>query len=143
MAIYSRADRTSNITIANACYEIRTTATDRPRVMEIGISLVTAAATVIGIGRSGAGLGATPSGGGTVLAEDTGDPAGTVITATAWVTPPTVPANHFRRWSFPATIGAGVILTFPRGLVIPVSNSIVLWNILGGATLDVHVVIDE
>ena len=142
MAIYSMADRTSNVTTAAACFEIRTTATDRPRVMEIGISLVTAAATVIGLGRPAA-IGITPTSPKTVLAEDFGDPVGTVQTAVAWGTGPTVPANFLRRWSFPATIGAGVILTFPRGLVIPVSSSFILWNILGGATLDVNVVIDE
>ena len=142
MAIYSMASRTSNVTTAAANYEIRTTATDRPRVMEIGISLVTAAATVIGIGRPAA-IGITPTSPQTVLAEDTGDPVGTVTTAMAWATGPTVPVNFLRRWSFPGTIGAGVILTFPRGLVIPISSSIVIWNILGGATLDVNVVIDE
>jgi hypothetical protein len=142
MAIYSMADRTSNVTSAAACFEVRTTATDRPRIMEIGISLVTAAATVIGVGRPAA-IGITPTSPKTVLAEDFGDPAGTVTTAVAWGTGPTVPANFMRRWSFPGTIGAGVIFTFPRGLIIPVSSSIILWNILGGATLDVHVVIDE
>ena len=142
MAIYSRADRTSNVTTAAACFEIRTTATDRPRIMEIGISLVTAAATVIGLGRPQA-IGITPTSAQIVQAEDTGDPAGTIVTAMAWGTGPTVPLQFFRRWSFPGTIGAGVIFTFPRGLIVPISSSIVLWNILGGATLDVYVVIDE
>jgi hypothetical protein len=142
MAIYSRADRTSNVTSAAACFEIRTTSTDRPKIMEIGISLVTAAATVIGIGRPQA-IGITPTTPLIVQAEDTGDPAGTIVTAMAWGTAPTVPLQFFRRWAFPGTIGAGVIFTFPRGLVIPISSSLVFWNILGGATLDVHVVIDE
>jgi hypothetical protein len=142
MAVYSLANRTSNVTSANACLEVRTTSTDRPRVMEIGISLVTAAATVIGIGRPAA-IGITPTTPVTVLAEDPGDPAGTVSTALAWGTGPTAPTNFLRRWSFPATIGSAVIFTFPRGLIIPISSSIVLWNILGGATLDAYVVIDE
>ena len=142
MSIYSIANRTSNVTTAAACLEMRTTTTDRPRIMEIGISLVTAAATIIGIGRPAA-IGVTPTSPQTVLPEDPGDPVGTITTALAWATPPTVPANFFRRWSFPATVGAGVILTFPRGLIIPISSSLVLWNILGGATLDVHVVVDE
>jgi hypothetical protein len=143
MAIYSRADRTSNVTTAAACYEIRTTSTDRPKIMEIGISLVTAAATVIGIGRPQA-IGVGPTSAVIVQAEDTGDPAGTIVTCMAWgTTAPTVPLQYFRRWSFPGTVGAGVIFTFPRGLIVPISSSLVFWNILGGATLDVHVVIDE
>lgn len=142
MAIYSRADRTSNVSNAAACYEIRTTSTDRARITEVGISLVTAAATVIGLGRPAA-IGVTPTSAQTVQAEEPGDPAGTVTTAMAWGTGPTVPAQFLRRWSFPGTIGSGIILPFPRGLVIPISGSIILWNILGGATLDVYVVVDE
>jgi hypothetical protein len=143
MALYAMADRTSNITSANACFEIRTTTTDRAFVRRISISLVTAAATVIGIGRPAA-IGVTPTSPKTVLAWDTGNPAGTVTTAVAWGTGPTVPANFLERYSFPATIGSGVIIPFdPPGLVIPVSSSIVLWNILGGATLDVTVVEEE
>lgn len=136
------ADRTSNITTAAACFEIRTAAADRAMVKEIHISLVTAAATVIGIGRPAA-IGVTPTSPKTVLPEDFAAPAGTVTTAVAWGTGPTVPANYLERWSFPATIGAGVILTFPSGIYIPVSSSLILWNILGGATLDVTVVVDE
>jgi hypothetical protein len=142
MARYAMADRTSNVTSANACFEIRTTSTDRGFVLEIDISLATGVATVIGIGRPAA-IGVTPTSPKTVLPEDPGNPAGTVTTAVAWGTGPTVPANFLRRWSFPATIGSGVLLTFPLGLVIPVSSSLVLWNITGGATLDVSVVVDE
>jgi len=142
MAVYSLANRTSNVTTAAACLEIRTASTDRPKIMEIGITLVTAAATVIGLGRPQA-IGLTPTTPVTVQAEDAGDPVGTVTTALAWATAPTVPLQFFRRAAFPGTIGAGMIWTFPRGLVIPVSSGIVLWNILGGATLDAWVVIDE
>jgi hypothetical protein len=142
MARYAMADRTSNVTSANACFEIRTTTTDRGFILEIDISLATAVATVIGIGRPAA-IGVTPTSPKTVLPEDTGNPAGTITTAVAWGTGPTVPTNFLRRWSFPATIGSGVLLTFPIGLVIPVSSSLVLWNITGGATLDVSIVVDE
>jgi hypothetical protein len=141
MAFYRMADRTSNVTTANACFEIRTSSTDRARVKEIHISLVTAAATVIGIGRPAA-IGVTPTSPKTVLPEDSAGPTGTVTTAVAWGTGPTVPANYLERFSFPATIGAGIMIPFQE-LIIPVSSSLILWNILGGATLDVTVVVDE
>lgn len=142
MAIYSLSQRTSNVTIANACWEIRTTATDRPRIMELGITINAATASVFGLGRPAA-IGITPTTPVTLLAEDPGDPAATVVCALAWATGPTVPANFFRRISLPATVGAGVIWTFPRGLVIPISSSLVLWNITGNSVADVYVVGDE
>ena len=142
MAIYSLANRTTNITIANACLEIRTASTDRPRVMEIGIFLAAATASVFGLGRPQA-IGITPTAPVTILQEDPGEPAGTVQTALAWATGPTVPLQFFRRIGLPATIGTGVIWTFPRGLIIPISSSIVVWNITATGVADIYVVVDE
>jgi hypothetical protein len=142
MALISIANRTSNITTANACLEIRTTSSGKIAIQEIEISLVTAAATVIGIGTPAA-IGVTPTSPVTFLREDASDQTPVTTTALAWGTGPTVPTAFFRRWSFPATIGSGIIFTFPQGLYIAASSSLVLWNILGGATLDVSVVADE
>ena len=142
MALVSLAQRTSNVSTAAACWEIRTTSSGKVTVQEIGISLVTAAATVIGIGTPAA-IGVTPTSPQTFLRDDPTDQTAVTTAAVAWSTGPTVPANFVRRWSFPATIGSGIIFTFPQGLVIPASNSLVLWNILGGATLDVYASIDE
>lgn len=142
MAIYSHRQRTSNVTTAAAAHETRTASTDRARLLEIGMSCVTAAATVLAIGRPAA-IGITPTSPVTWIAEDPGEPVGTAQTAVAWATPPTVPVQFFRGWSFSATIGQGVIFTFPRGLVIAISFSVVLWNILGGATQEAYVCGDE
>lgn len=142
MAIYSIARRTTATTAAAPALEIRTTSTDRPRLLELGISQVNATASVFGLGRPQA-IGVTPTSPVTVLAEDTGDPAGTVTTALAWGTDPTVPVDFFRRVAFPATVGAGVIWTFPRGLVIPVSSGFVLWIIATASVADVWIVVDE
>jgi hypothetical protein len=142
MAIYSLANRTTNVTIANATLEIRTAATDRARIMEIGIFMAAATASVFGIGRPQA-IGVTPTSPVNVLAEDPGEPTSTVQTALAWSTGPTVPLQFFRRANLPATIGAGVIFTFPRGLYIPVSGSIVVWNISASGVADIYVVVDE
>lgn len=143
MAIYSLSQRTTAVT-AVAAWEIRTTATDRPRLMELGITLNAATASVFGLGRPAA-IGITPTTPQTFLAEDPGDAAATVTAAVAWGTAPTSPTgpNYFRRISLPATIGAGVIWTFPKGLLIPVSSSLVLYLLTTGSVADVYAVIDE
>jgi hypothetical protein len=59
-------------------------------VQELGISLVTAAATVIGIGTPAA-IGVTPTSPQTFLREDTADQTAVTTAAVAWGTGPTVP----------------------------------------------------
>jgi len=142
MAIYSAAQRTSTFTINVGCWELRTTATDRPRVMEMGFFSATATVQTIGIGRPAA-IGITPAGGVTVQAEDPGDPAGTVVTALSWATPPTAPTVFLRRYPLAAVVGVGFIATFPNGLVIPISYGLVFNNITVSVASDVHVVLDE
>lgn len=111
--------------------------------MEIGISQNAATAGVYGIGRPAA-IGVTPTSPVTFLDEQDGNgPAGLTTCAVAWGTGPTVPANFFRRLSCPATIGAGAIFTFPRGLGIPISGSIVIWIIATAPVCDVYAVVDE
>lgn len=136
--------RTSNVTNANACLEVLAHATKPCRIREIEISLVTAVATVLGLGRPAA-KGITPTTPLTVLPEDAGLIAGGTTGAVAWGTGPTVPDNFIRRVSFPATIGSRVCWQWSRGdeLIVVPSASIVLWNILGGATLDVTIRVDE
>jgi hypothetical protein len=142
MAIYSLSNRTSNTTSANPNIELRSAAANRPRVMEIGAWLNAATQSVWGIGRPQA-IGVTPTSPINVLQEDPADGAGLSQTALAWATPPTVPLNFFRRVNIAGAIGAGVILTFPRGLVIAAANSIVGWNIGTTSVMDVHFVVDE
>jgi len=71
------------------------------------------------------------------------DRATNVQSALAWGTGPTVPANFFRGIALPANQGAGVIWQFPRGLAVPSSSSVVLWNILGGAALQAYAIVEE
>ena len=136
--------RTSNVTNANACLEVIAHATKPCRVREIEITLVTAAATVLGLGRPAA-TGITPTSPLTVLPEDVGLVAGGTTGAVAWGTGPTVPANFIRRVSFAGAIGATVRWgwDYKDELIVVPSASVVLWNILGGATLDVTVRVDE
>lgn len=144
MAIYSISQRTTVTTIAAAAWELRSTSTNKPKVMELGISLAAATASVYGVGRPAA-IGVTPTSPITALDEGDGNgPTGLTTCAVAWGTGPTVPANFFRRASLPATIGAGIIFTFPRGLGLPVSGSIVMWNITANsAATDFWAVVDE
>ena len=142
MAIYSIAQRTSATAAASASWEIRTTATDRAMILEVGLSQVTAVAGVYGLGRPAA-IGVTPTSPQTVLAEEPASPVGTVTVCVAWGTGPTVPANFFRRVACPATIGAGIIWTFPRGLIVPLSFSVVIWIIATAPVCDVWAVLDE
>lgn len=147
MAIYSLAQRTTvNAAAAEALWEVINTATNKPRIMELGFSQVTGVSATYGLGRPAAkGVGAT-----TPVAfqdeQDGNNAAGLTTGAVAWATTaPTVPAQFFRRITTPATIGAGVIWTFPRGLSIVANVSIVLWNIPAVAPplLDVWAVEDE
>lgn len=142
MAIYSLANRTSNVTLANPSLEVRAGASNRPRLLELGIWLNAATQSVVGIGRPQA-IGVTPTSPVTVLAEDPAESTGLTQTALAWATPPTVPLNFFRRLNIAGAIGAGAILTFPRGIVIAAANSLVTWNITATSVADIHVVVDE
>lgn len=137
-----RADRTSNVTNANACYEIIPGGTLEVSLIAIEISLATAAATVIGLGRPAA-IGLVPTTPQLVQKSSPTDVAGLATTAMAWGTGPTVPAHFLKRWSFPATIGAGIQHVFLQEISIPVGGTLILWNILGGATLDVSIVVEE
>ncbi len=143
MPIYSLAVRTTGVATATAAWEIRTDATHRARLMELGVFLAAATASVYGLGRPAA-IGVTPT---TPVDFEAEDPADVAIasalqSALAWATGPTVPAKFFRRMSLPATIGSGVIWTWPKGLAIPVSSSLVLWNLAANAVVDAHAVFE-
>jgi hypothetical protein len=142
--IVSLAQRTSNVTVSNTAWTLLTGSTPgRARVLEIGIFLAAATASTFGLGRPAA-LGITPTTPVDFLPEDPNDVLATGIVqgALAWGTLPTAPTQFLRRISLPATIGTGVIWTFPRGLVIPVSSNLVVYNITATGVADVYAVID-
>ena len=145
MATFSLGVRTLTTAIATAAWEIRTTTTRRAKVMELGIFLAAATASTYAIGRPAA-IGVTP---GTLvffMPEDPADIRPSVVddmqSALSWGTGPTVPVDFFRRIAFPATIGVGVIWTFPKGWVIPISSSVVLWNVAANGAVDAYAVLD-
>ena len=115
------------------------------KVMEIGISQNAATATEYGLGFPAAvGTGR----GGTFLFQNEQsqtDYASKTNIATSWSGAPTAPTIALRRFSSSATVGAGIIWTFPRGITIPAggTQSIVLWGYATFPTLDVWCVLDE
>jgi hypothetical protein len=148
MGTYTSTARTTIGTIAAASYEIRAPSTNRIYVKEIGLFLAAATAATLGVGRPAA-IGVTPTANAGIqpAAHDPADAASTAVAAIAWGTAPTVPANSLflRRIGLPATIGAGVIWTFPDGeeLVIPVSGSLVVWNITAAPVIDCYFVVRD
>lgn len=142
MAIYSLSLNTTVTTTAAACGDLRASSANSPRIMEVGLNLGAATASTYGLGRSGN----TPTQTSPVLvqAENPADPAGLSGSAVAWSVAPTVPAQFLRRISLPATIGAGVIWTFPRGLVLAASGTLLLWNLAANsASTNFWAVVDE
>lgn len=141
MAISSIGLRTTNLTITQASMEIRTPSSKRPKLLELSIIQVTGTAQSLGLGRPQA-IGVTPV---NVLfqLDDPGEAVSIMNASLSWATSPTVPLIFHRRWNSAATIGVGIVWTFPRGLVIPVSSSLVLWNITTAVACDVNAILDE
>lgn len=142
MAIYSLGALTTNVTSGNAAATLIASATDRLRALEIGLMMVTGTSTTLGFGRPAA-VGITPTAPTTVLAENDADPVGTGKIALAWTTQPTAPTNFLRRFRPTSAIGSGYILSFPKGISVPVSGNLAIWNSIGGGTLETYWVIDE
>lgn len=142
MAIASVGVRSSNLTITQASLELRTTAAVKARVLEVSIIQATGTAQSLGLGRPAA-QGVTPGTLSTFQRDDSADPACVTQVAASWGTSPTVPATFMRRWNSAATIGVGIIWTFPRGLIVPVSASLVVWNVTAAVASDINMAIDE
>lgn len=134
----SVAVRSPSLTAAGALADIRTAATDRCFLRELGISVgVAGAAPTVGLIRS-ATIG-TASATAVGQADDTADPAGTVLMGSAWSAAPTISGTplYLRRITLPASLGAGWVWTWPPGeeLVVPISSSLLVWMIgLSAAT---------
>ena len=53
------------------------------------------------------------------------------------------PTASFRRINLPGTIGAGLILTFPRGITLAVNGTLCLNNSGATGVADIYFVADE
>lgn len=142
MAIYSLGQKTTTFTSSQASWELRTAA-NRCRVLELGMVSYTATIQDIGLGVPAA-RGITPV---NVLfqAEDFAEIASVTNASLSWATSPTAPTSnlYFRRWAAPATIGAGMVWTFPRGLTVPINASLELFNIVTAVANGMWCVIEE
>lgn len=145
MSIYSIARTGTVTTSGNAFFDVAVSTGIRPRIMEFAVFLGAATASTYGLNR-GTSLGTRTS----PLAlgsEDPGDPALTGITlvdsAIAWTGQPGLASTDLRIVALPATIGVGMIWTFPRGLVLAISLPMVLVNrATNSASSPCHVVCD-
>jgi hypothetical protein len=143
MALFALAQLTTATAAASASWEVRSTAASKPKIMELGLSQNAATQSQFGIGRPGA-IGVTPTSPQTFVDEGDGNAATALTTAAvAWGTGPTVPANFNRRFTTAGSFGVGVIFTFPRGLGLPVSGSIVVWILTTAPVCNVYAVVDE
>lgn len=114
------------------------------KFVEIGAQVGTAAVTVFGVGRSP--IPGTQTGAVNLVPEElTSLPCQTTM-ATQWSVAPTAPAIYLRRLHISgAAIGQQMILSFPRGLTLGASGSMVVWNLTAtqAAATVVWGVVDE
>jgi hypothetical protein len=145
MAIYSISRTATVVTNGSAAADVATSTGVRPRIMEIGIFLGAATASTYALNRTTAlGTRTSPV---ALLPEEPGDPALTGITlvdsAIAHSAQPTFAATDFRTIALPATIGTGMVWTFPKGYVIAVSLSVAIVNrATNSASSPYHIVCD-
>jgi hypothetical protein len=142
MSIYALGLRTTDTTINEAAVEIYTPATLAVRIMEIGITQSVATACCWGLGRPAA-QGLTPVPVLFLPEQNTADPAAKTSASLSWGTSPTAPTQYLRRAFTMAVAGSGVVWTFPRGLILPPSASLVIFNVTATVASDVYIVIDE
>lgn len=144
MAIFAIALRTSGTSANASAAEIIAGANNAFRLLELGLTINAATASVFGYG-SPATKGTTPGTSSTVQAEDSGNTtAGATQVALTWGTGPVIPTNFLRRVSLPATIGSGIVWTFPRGRTVLKTVTDVIANAgVAGSVADIWVVVDE
>jgi hypothetical protein len=145
--IYSIAQRGTNVTTAQLTFDVAspTASGVLALITEVGVFLGAATASTYGIARTTTlGTRTTPT---ALIAEAQGMPALTGITlvdsAIAWGAQPTISGTDFRRIGLPATIGTGVIWTFPRGIQLQAQLAVGIVNrATNSALTDCYVVVD-
>lgn len=133
--------RTTNLTIAQASCEVKAAASTRPKIFSVGVIQATGTAQSLGFGRPAA-VGITPV---PVLFQraDPNDAACVTSASLSWVTSPTSPIIFHNRWNSAATIGVGVLWSFPNGIELNVSAAYTVHNITAAVACDVNILIDE
>jgi len=140
MSYHSLGVRTTNVTTGNACLEIINDGTSTVKLLELTITMAATTASTFGIGRPAA-KGITPTSPVVLAPEDSSVPDSLVKAALAWGTGPTIPAKFFKRTSLPATVGAGRVIAFPKGISIPVGGTLIIWNLSATGVSDIDFVV--
>lgn len=144
MALYEVSVAGGVGTIATAQAELRAGSADALTVYEIGVTLNAATASTIGLGRpanNGSVAGGTQTLGQANIQDDPVAVGGVVTTG--WTTSPTAPSVFLRRIGLPATIGTGIVWTWPKGLRVKQSTSLVVWNITAASIASIYFVFEE
>ena len=143
MSVYALALNTTVATNGAACWGMLAQSDENPTIYEVHLDLGAATASTYGFGR--AAVAGTQTAGVSVLPHGASNSTmGKSTCAVAWSAAPTIPAQFMRRKSLPATIGAGVIWTFPMGLGVAAAGEMVVWNLAANsASLNVTVVTEE
>ena len=143
MAIYTLSLNTTVTTTGAACWGFLAQSDENPTIYEIHLDLGAATASSYGFGR--AAVAGTQTGAVSVVPYGpSNQTSGKSTCAVAWSAAPTIPASFLRRKSLPATVGAGVIWTFPGGLGVAPASEMLIWNLsTNSASLNVTVVSEE
>ena len=128
MALYRLAQTSTSTTSGNAAADVACSTGVRPKLMEWDLFLGAATASTFSLRRTSAlGTRTSPT---ALIAEDPGDAALTGINlvdiAVAFTGEPTELTTKLASIGLPATIGVGVIWTFPRGITIANSLSLAI-----------------
>ena len=142
MSLASLALRTANTTIAQAPMQLLCTGAVKARILEMSLIQQANIQAGYSIGRPAA-VAVTPATTLTFQRDDSGDPACVTTISATYATSPTAPTVPHRRTNTAATIGVGMVWTFPRGIIIPISGAWTINNITASNVLDVNVIIDE
>jgi hypothetical protein len=118
---------------ASAAYAAFRAPTRTSRVLELGLACNAATASNISLLRNTAGGYAASTSTSVGQADLPIAAAGTSLVDTAWTTAPTVTAaSRLMRYTLPATIGAGMVWTFPDpGVFVrsaTATDYLVIWN---------------
>ncbi len=123
--------------------------TRNSKIVEIGLACNAATASAVSLHRNTNASYAASTSTSVGQQENPADAAGTSLVDTAWTGVPTVTAaSKIRAFGLPATIGAGVIWSFPNGLWVrngTATDVIVLWNFSGSTAgiLNGYIVFEE
>jgi hypothetical protein len=147
MPIYRQARNSTSTTSGNAAADVATPTAGgvRPRLMEWNLFLGAATASTFSLRRTTTlGTRTSPV---ALVAEDPADPALTGITlvdmAVAFSAEPSEATDRLALIGLPATIGVGVIWTFPRGISIAQQLSLAIIHDATNAASHNHTAVCE